>query len=699
VGLARSQGEHNDLAERLYRESEGNPFFLGELIRERLDQAGRPASGSASSEGDVHTAAGETVQLGKVRSLIESRVARLSPPTRDLAEIAAVVGQGFDTELLREVSGWDEHQVLDALDELLDRQLIREAGSLSLIDYAFSHHLIQVAIYATVAPSRRERRHRRIAQVLEEIAGERRDQLAADLARHFDLGGEAQTAAGYYLEAAQRALQVYADSEAIEYLNRALELSHDATLRFRLLALREAIHRRRGERDTQASDLEELKALAQLSGNEEAICETAHREILLQRALGERHVEANLIASLKERANVHGLPRWQAMALELEGEHLILVSQYETAHRPLESALEIWTMLHDAEGQARCYALLAEAAVLQGKFDETEQLLQRGSLVGGMQVNQSVLIATLRSAVRAALVRQEFETVSTLGQRLLELCRKIGDRAGEAEAHTRLAAAASRRFLVAEARQHYSQADVLFNSLGDRKGQAAVLVNSGMLAGNLGHFAEAIGASERAELIFAGLGDVHGQTVSALNIAWNSWQLLNYAEAKSAAERALSLAQSMQSQLFEAFALANLGAVEREQGNLPQAIEHMRAGLAIRRKMAQPIEIAGDLCDLAIAYLRADDIAAAQEAVREMREIAAAHPDQMAYPQYILWATAQTSRAMGHHEQAAQLLAEAVSVVFEKASAIADAESRATYLQMSFNREILAAQQHDTWPA
>ncbi len=58
------------------------------------------------------------------------------------------------------------------------------------------------------------------------------------------------------------ALQVYADAEATQYLSRALDLSHDASLRFRLLALREAIHRRRGERNEQASDLEELKALA-----------------------------------------------------------------------------------------------------------------------------------------------------------------------------------------------------------------------------------------------------------------------------------------------------------------------------------------------------------------------------------------------------------------------------------------------------
>jgi predicted ATPase/DNA-binding SARP family transcriptional activator len=688
-------GQDGGLAHRLYRESEGNPFFLGELIRELLEPQ---SGGEAPGDGERPTA-DAALQLRGVRALIAGRVARLSPASATLAEIAAVASQEFDVELLREVSGWDEQRVLAGLDELLDRQLIREAGSRSLIDYVFSHYLIQAAIYADIAPQRRERRHRRIGQVLEEIAKDRLDELAADLARHFDLGAAPELAVGYYLRAARRALQVYADAEATQYLSRALELTGAAPLRFELLALREAIHRRRGERDEQATDLAEMKTLAAAAGDEEAICETLRREILLRRALGERQAEAALIAALKQRAAASGSPHWQAEALEAEAAHLLLLSQYEAARAALAQALELRAALGDAAGQALCCALLAEAAVLQGQFDEAEQLLQRATQLGGTQANQSVPIATLHVIVRAALVRQDFATVYALGTQLLELCRTTGDRAGEAEAHVRLAAAASRRFMVAEARQHYAQAGALFAALGDRNGQAAILVNAGMLAGNLGRFAEAISAARQAERIFAALDDLRGQTVSALNIAWNALQLPDYGAAKDAAARALSRARAMQSPLFEAFALANLGAAERAQGDLPQAIAHMRAGLAIRRTIGQPVEIAGDLCDLAVAYLRGGDLTAAQEAVGEMLALAAANPEQMSYPQYILWVAAQTARATGDTAAATQLLAAAADLVREKAAAIGDAASRATYLQMSFNREVLAAQLTGAWPS
>ncbi len=683
---------HGDVAAQLYRASEGNPFFLGELIHARLE---RPAGAEVAGDAPGDLAA---PHLPGVRDLVAARVARLPAESRALAEVAAIAGPEFDVELLCEVSGWDERQVLDGLDALLDRQLIREVGGHSRLDYAFSHHLIQAAIYRGIAPARRARRHRRVAQVLEEIAGDRREALAADLARHFDLGGAPEPAAGYYLRAAQRALALYADAEATQYLSRALELTAAAPLRYELLALREAIYRRRGERAAQAADLAEMTALAAASGDEDAIFETLRREILLRRALGERAAESALIAALQSRAAEAGSPRRQAVALETEAEHLLLVSRYTDARAALERALTLRTALHDPEGQAHCCALLAEAAVLQGQFAEAEQLLERAQRLGGTGVNQSVPIATLRSIVRAALVRQDFVAVSTLGERLLELCRATGDRAGEAEAHTRLAAAASRRFSVTAARQHYAQAEALFNALGDRTGQAAVLVNGGMLAGNLGHFAEAIRAAERAEQIFSGLADVRGQTVSALNIAWNAWQLADYPVARAAAARALDRARAMQSPLFEAFALANLGVIEREQGDFARALAHMRAGLAIRRRIGQPVEIAGDLCDLALAALRVGDLPAAQAAVDEMLAIAAADPQQMAYLQYILWVAAQTARAAGDPAAAAAHLAAAARTVAEKAAAIDDSASRAAYLQMPFNREIVAASNDGTWP-
>ena len=153
---------------------------------------------------------------------------------------------------------------------------------------------------------------------------------------------------------------------------------------------------------------------------------------------------------------------------------------------------------------------------------------QAGYFHSRSSANRSLLVRTLRAASIAAIVQVEIDTAYKLGLQMLELCSSIGDREGEADAHTRVATAASRLFHVEEARSQYEQAEALYAMLGNRRGQAAVLVNAGMLAANLGHYAEAIGASQLAEELFRGLNDPRGQTVSLVNIASHSLRQGDY---------------------------------------------------------------------------------------------------------------------------------------------------------------------------
>jgi len=664
----------DDLPARLYAETEGNPLFLVERIRDLLetDRAGlAPAPLS-------------------IQSIIAARLGRLSAQGQNLAAIAAVAGLAFDVELVAQTAGWGEDQVLHGLGELLDHQLLREIGGRQRSDYAFTHHLIQAAIYAGIPEDDRRRRHRRVAQVMEELYAPRLDEIAAELALHFDRGQAPETAAQYYLRAGQRALAVSAADEALVHLTRGLELAVAERLRFDLLALAETIHARRGQRVEQRSALARLDQAAQALGDQELICEVLRRQIRLAQAVGERAAEAELIAALSARA---ATPRWQAEALQAAAAHALLLSQFDQARPLTERALALWESLLDAGGQVECYALLAEAAVLQGHFDEAQAWLSRATTLAGSQANPSLVIRTLRSAAMAAMVQVDVEAAHRLGQQLLELCQAIGDRVGEADAHARLGSAAARAFQVVEARQHYALAEDLYGLLGDRKGRAATVVNAAMLLANLGHYAEAMTQDRRAATLFQSLDDVRGQAVSAINLAWHAILQGDYSTARDSATRGLELARAMNSSVYEAYALSNLGAAERELGELPAAIAHMQAGLRLRQTLGQTVEYATDLCDLTIAYLRAGDIRAARQTADEMLGLLAAGPEQMTYPQYLLWAAAQVYRAGGETQRAAELLAQAHAALRHKAGAIPDPESRATFLQMPFNRELLAAYQ------
>ncbi|MBU1879109.1 MAG: hypothetical protein KJ734_09165, partial [Chloroflexi bacterium] len=607
--------------------------------------------------------------------------------------------------VVREVGGWDEVLAFAALEALLDRRLVRDAESRGQFDYAFTHHLIQAALYAEIPAARCQRRHLRVAHVLADLYPGQKDERAGELAYHYDQGGDAASAIPHYLAAARQHLAVWADAEAQAVLDRALTLADEdpsrATPRlvFGLLLLRENILHRRGERALQRADLERLAQIAQTLGDERLRCEVWRRQAIYHSILGERSAEADRIQRLKAGADRLADPRWQAQARLAEGRYHALVSDYALAQASLEQALTLYQAAGDEAGPVACYCALADVAVQQGYFTEAQGSLAEAHRRAAAQSNQSLLVQTMRTAGGAMFARQDFSATEALGHQMLDLCRVIGDREGEADALARLAAVAARLFRVEDARSHYAAAGQLYGAIGKRQGQAAVLVNTVMLlVGRLGRYREGLALTRQAEPIFRSLGDVRGQAICALNEGMIALYLEDYVASRDASQRGLELARQMDSRVMEANALANLGAAERELGELDDAIAHMEAGLTIRRALGQPAELGTDLCDLTVAYCRRGDLAAAQAAADEMLALYAQAEASMMHPQYMLWAAAQTGHALGEEARARELVDQAHDVMRQRATAIPDPESHASFHDLPFNRQISAAHERGEWP-
>ncbi|MBI5568169.1 MAG: hypothetical protein HY870_24960, partial [Chloroflexi bacterium] len=399
---------------------------------------------------------------------------------------------------------------------------------------------------------------------------------------------------------------------------------------------------------------------------------------------------------------------WQARAALAAGQYQLLISAYPQAQVTLQRAADLAQQAGDdaaqvAAGQvaaliaAQC--ALADVAVQQGHFDAAQAALKLADQLAGSQSNRSVLVTALRAASGASFAKQDFDAAHAVATQMLDVCRTLGDREGEADALARLAAVAARRYQVQTARQLYAEAERLYNALGKRQGQAAVMVNTSMLlVGRLGRYAEGLTLTRQADAIFRELNDVRGQAICALNEGMITLYLGDYAAGRTASRRGLELARQMNSRLMEANALANLGAAERELGNLPQAIAHMEAGLAIRRTLGQPAELGTDLCDLTVAYCRHGDLAAAQRTTAEMLKLYAQSEASMMHPQYILWAAAQTYRAVGDEARAQDLLQRAADVMRQRIADIPEAESQSSYYELPFNRQIVAAVERQVWP-
>jgi ABC-type oligopeptide transport system substrate-binding subunit/DNA-binding SARP family transcriptional activator len=217
------------LAGRLYRETEGNPFFLSETVN-ALFEMGLIRLKEAAWEGDWDRLSREALPLpASVGELIQARTDRLEDDTQDALKIAAVLGREFDFDLLNAVWGRGEDATLEALDRMLRQRLIDEGLGTTARDYAFSHHKIQEAIYAGIPRRHRQQAHARVATAMEQLYASQTEDLAGELAFHFREGvGHdkrlAEKAIEHLLTAADQARLAYAQQEAIGYYQQALEI-------------------------------------------------------------------------------------------------------------------------------------------------------------------------------------------------------------------------------------------------------------------------------------------------------------------------------------------------------------------------------------------------------------------------------------------------------------------------------------------
>jgi DNA-binding SARP family transcriptional activator/tetratricopeptide (TPR) repeat protein len=242
----------------LYAGTEGNPFFIEEMVRHLAD------SGVRSQE----AGAGDLQRYGLpegVRGVLSRRLARLDEDGLECLKVAAVIGRDFDSALLETVLDFEEERFLRALEVALAAGLVCESPG-ELGRYTFAHTLVRETLYVGMSSNRRSRLHHRVGIALEQL----RDPPLGALAHHFTRAAEpedAERAIRYALAAGAQATAMLANEEAAEHYARALEVlersDHDALQRrcALLLELGEA-RVRSGERPSAWGVFREAASLA-----------------------------------------------------------------------------------------------------------------------------------------------------------------------------------------------------------------------------------------------------------------------------------------------------------------------------------------------------------------------------------------------------------------------------------------------------
>ena len=214
-------------AERVHRETSGNPFFLGEVLRHLTETGalyerdGRWMSDLSPDDAGIPEG---------IREVVGRRLTRLGDDVEGVLRSAAVIGYEFDVDLLADVVGRDADDVLDALDTAAAANLVIETG----VDrHRFAHALVRETLHGELSSSRRARQHRKVAEALEARHAADIDEVVTELATHWaeaSAGGDPTRA----IELAIRAGELAEDRSALEnaarWFEQALELMDDERL-------------------------------------------------------------------------------------------------------------------------------------------------------------------------------------------------------------------------------------------------------------------------------------------------------------------------------------------------------------------------------------------------------------------------------------------------------------------------------------
>ncbi len=389
----------DEFTDLIFRETEGNPFFLEEVLKHLVE------TGAMYREGGRWERKGiaEIEVPQSVKEVIGRRLEQVSDPCRQTLTLAAVIGRRFDFDVLVRTTEGGEDKTLDALEEAMRSQLLREEKVGGAVQYDFAHALIRETLYDGLSLRRRMTLHQKIAAAVEQTFAGRLDAVVEDLAHHYAQaphGANLEKAIHYSMEAARKSMRLFAYEEAVKHYRTAAELLEES----RDKARRAAIFRAMGEplvyldRKDEAVAAYERALRFYEDRNDRAGAGDVHR--LIGRALQRLRAFSAAIPRL-ERALQMLDPN--AQTTEVIQTHLYLsrarsfVGDHEAAEQHAQTALELASQLGADTLQAEAHAALGLEAHHKKDLDFAQRHYEDALRLAGRATDPDAYFTQIRT--------------------------------------------------------------------------------------------------------------------------------------------------------------------------------------------------------------------------------------------------------------------------------------------------------------
>jgi predicted ATPase len=346
----------------IFKDTQGNPFFIEEVVSSMINEN---IIGVINGKLEIHKQLSQVPTPTTIKDAVTQIIDKLSKSAQSVVEYAAVIGTEFQYYTLFNSMKIDEETFVQAIEDLLSANLIKEDFDRNDSGYKFTSTKTQEVVYEGLSEVKRRLMHSKVGKTIEDQNSVHRQDILYELSHHFLKSNELEKAINYALMAGDKAMGTYAPKDALYYYSQALELLNKDLIKETFQNETEYI-------STKKDILEKLGNTFNILGEWDQAIKYYQERI----NLGDDLVDRSSILKLFCRI----------------GNIYVSRSNWAHAIENLENGLKIGTEIKDEEGLAEVYYFLGAVNERRGEIDSA--LKYYGLCMGNaVNVGDSLLIA------------------------------------------------------------------------------------------------------------------------------------------------------------------------------------------------------------------------------------------------------------------------------------------------------------------
>jgi len=562
------------LIEILEQRTEGNPFYLEQIIRflqedDNLEQG--PKGWQIKGKQIIESLPTD------INAILVSRLDRLNRDVRNIVQTASVLGREFELRLLSKMLH-DEESLPEKVHHAVEAEIL---SALAEIRYIFRHALLRDTAYNMQLRARQQELHKIAVDAFEILY---QDQLAphyGEIAYHADQAGLGEKAKKFYILAGEEAARAYQNDQAIESYTHALAFStlEDIQERFELLLARAYLYRTIGDQNGQEQDLATLE----------------------------------LLAERQQSVRNHAIVAVYQAVFAFE------VGELREAQLLSQNAIEMAQSVQALDVAAHAYRTLPLALARQGRIKEAIETAQIGLQLTQQVGDRHSEGQTLNELGLIMLEQREPARARAYFERSLTIAQEIGNLRLEAQISNNMGnISAIFENDYAKARSYYEKSLEIIQEIGNRFGESFAFGNLGWMAAMQGDFEQAQLYQEKSLTIARETGNLYQEASGLINLSAMLITQEKFSEALTHVIQSLDMSQKIGDRSTEAWSLTYLGHANLGLGNLQEATNSYQKALDIRYELEQRSLAMEPLAGLAQVELEKGELATAQEYVERI---------------------------------------------------------------------------------